>query len=364
MICDYFLDESGNTGDLVRSGENFDFGRQEIFALACLGVGDIEALKSELLRLKVKYRIFAPELKSSLARDKPGFVLELADFIERMNWPFLAEVVDKRFMLTANIVNAVVLPPFGPASMTGQAFWVRNIMAEYIHTHAPSSLFRRFIAACDTPSADSILAVFKSVMDWLPHQPKNEVASAIRESVMQSREEFEEMGLDASETWRRFLPSPDTGKRGQSVWMLPNLTSFTNIYARLNYLHRRHINGITLFHDQQDHFDDILIGAKRMVEEIGREDAPPDVRFADYRLSEDARLVFTASHESPGIQAADVLAGFLMRYTKQSLYEGAVSRDERAVFMRILELSEPSEGRGVNFVLKTADLLPMGVIPA
>lgn len=364
MISDYFLDESGNTGDLIRSGNNFDFGQQEIFALACLGVGDTDALGVELVRLKTKYRISAPELKFKFVRDKPGFVLELADFIERMNWPLLAEVVDKRFMLTANIVNAVVLPPFGPASMTRQAFWVRNIMAEHIHAHAPSSLFERFIAACDAPSADSIPAVFEAVMDWLPDRTENEVAFAIRESVSHSRAEFEEMGPDAPATWRRFLPSPDIGKRGQSVWMLPNLTSFTNIYARLNHLHRRDINGITLFHDQQDHFDDILIGAKQMVEEIGGGDATPEVRFADYRFSEDARLMFMASHESPGIQAADVLAGFLMRYTKQSLYEGAVSQGERAAFMRILELSEPSEGRGINFVLKTADLLPMGVIPA
>lgn len=364
MISEYFLDESGNTGDLVRSGGRFDFGKQEVFALACLGVGNLDALSTELARLKKKYRISAPELKSNFVRDKPGFVLELADFIEEMGWPFLAEVVDKRFMLAANIVNAVVLPPFGPASVSRRAFWVRNIMAEHIHANAPSTIFEKFIAACTAPSASSIPAVFNAVFDWIPEEPDNDVAFAIRESVMHSSEEFEEMGRDAPTTWRRFLPSPDTGKRGQSVWMLPNLTSFTNIYARLNYLHRSKINGIMLFHDQQDHFDDILNDAKHMVEGIGGGRSTPDVQFADYHFREHASLVFAASHESPGIQAADVLAGFLMRYTKQALYEGTVSKGEQAAFTRILELSEPSEGRGINFVLNATDLRSMGVLPA
>jgi hypothetical protein len=80
---------------------------------------------------------------------------------------------------------------------------------------------------------------------------------------------------------------------------------------------------------------------------------------------EEATLVFTNSTSSPGIQAADVLAGFIMRYTKEILYSDCrPSEVAKDGFNGILKLSEPIEGRGVNFVLPTNDLSKLGVVAA
>src|ERR1700722_5688695 len=114
MITDYFLDESGNSGDLARPGRRFDFGQQEIFTLACLGVANLAGLGDELVRMKMKHRVQAPELKSSAVREKPDLVIDLVEYVEQMGLPLLVEVVDKRFMIAANIVNNLVVPSVGP----------------------------------------------------------------------------------------------------------------------------------------------------------------------------------------------------------------------------------------------------------
>jgi hypothetical protein len=54
-----------------------------------------------------------------------------------------------------------------------------------------------------------------------------------------------------------------------------------------------------------------------------------------------------------------------MRYVKDALYSGRPAADQaRAAFERILDLSEPSESRGINFVLPTSDVHRLGVLPA
>jgi hypothetical protein len=365
MTADYFLDESGNTGDLARPGERFDFGRQEVFTLACLGVQDAPALDAELIKLKQKHRVQAAELKSSSVRDKPALVTDLAAHIALHDLPVMIEVVDKRFMIAANIVNTLVVPPVGPPDLTPEAQWLSNAMAEFIHAHAPSSAFEAFVAACDTPSDQMVSAAFTAMIEWLQSMPPSDVSYGILRFVQASFKDFQDGDPADSSSQQRHLPLPDTGKRGQSIWMLPNLTSLTNIYARLNLLHRRRLSGITLFHDEQTHFDDILRQAMRSAEGLAEAGAAPPMRFADYHFEERAQLVFLNSHASPGIQAADVLAGFVMRYTKDVLFGGeAPSSDARAAFRQVLALGDPARGLGINFVLPTRDLLRLGVRPS
>jgi hypothetical protein len=217
----------------------------------------------------------------------------------------------------------------------------------------------------DWISRITLTAAFDALLSWVRSLVQDEISYGIEYFAADSFNDFQEMGPDRAEAQQRFLPSPDFGKRGQSIWMLPNLTSLTNIYARLNRLHRRSIGSLTLFHDEQNHFDDILHDAKRVAEGLAQAGGVPPVRFADYTFEEQAKLVFLGSHASPGIQAADVMAGFVMRYVKDALYsQSGPSEESRVAFQRILELSEPSDGRGINFVLKTADVLSLGVVPA
>lgn len=93
----YYLDESGSSGDLVSAGESFDFARQPVFALACIGVHDMPDLENEINRLKARHRVQSEELKSTAVKYKPAFVTEMAAYLELKRLPVFIEVVDKRF---------------------------------------------------------------------------------------------------------------------------------------------------------------------------------------------------------------------------------------------------------------------------
>ncbi|MFW8695335.1 hypothetical protein ACOI9Y_32710, partial [Mesorhizobium japonicum] len=66
--------------------------------------------------------------------------------------------------------------------------------------------------------------------------------------------------------------------------------------------------------------------------------------------------------EDPCIQAADVLAGFVMRYLRQA---AASSRpppaDWKTPFLKLASDGDPIMATGVNFVMTRRDLTRMGV---
>jgi hypothetical protein len=369
MIKEYYLDESGNSGDLARPGKDFDFAQQQIFSLACLGVEDSHALGAEITKLKTAYRIQAPELKSSLVRDKPKLIIELVDYIERNELPLFIELIDKRFFIAANMVNTLIVPPIGEHEFDPQKFgqmqWMRNHFGEYLCARAPSDIFAAYIAACDAPSSASIARGFTVLLDWLKEcLPHDEVTQGLHLFAADSFSDFQAIPAANERERLRSLPLPDLGKHGQSVWMLPNFSSLTNIYARINLLHARRIGGLTLFHDEQDHFDDILRSAKKGAEDLVRTGSVPMMPSADYHFEEQAALVFARSHASPGIQAADILAGFVMRFARDLLYgERAPSDQALEAFHRIVALTDAADGRGVNFVFSGFDMLKLGIVP-
>jgi hypothetical protein len=361
----FYLDESGNSGDLARPGAAMDFGGQAIFTLASIGVRDARALEAELERLRRHYRVQAPELKSSLLRNRPELAGELISFLREYELPVLIEVVDKRFMIAANMINYLVMPAVGACDVSLEAQWFRNVLAEYIHLNAPASLVGIYVAACDAPSARSVTGAFTALLDWLDTIDGNDqVADALRFITRDSFEDFKAAGVENEAAQRRCLPSPDLGKKGQSIWMLPNLTSLTNLYARINRYRRRRLADVVIVHDEQAHFDEILTDAKAAAERLAGEGSAMPARFADYNFVEQAALRFATSDHTPGIQAADIVAGFVMRYVDGMLHERTVAdAATRDAFGALVSLADPNRGLGINFVLASRDIDRLGVRP-
>jgi hypothetical protein len=70
LILTFYLDESGNSGDMVKAGTAFDFGQQPVFVLAGVGLADGDVFAVELERLRMRYRINGREFKSAALKDK------------------------------------------------------------------------------------------------------------------------------------------------------------------------------------------------------------------------------------------------------------------------------------------------------
>ncbi|WP_452004903.1 DUF3800 domain-containing protein [Azospirillum largimobile] len=105
----FFIDESGNTGDLARADAEFDFAGQPVFSLAAIGITDEVSITEEIKFLRSKHNIQANELKlSRILKRKPEFAIDVVSVIARNNIPFFIEIVDKKYQIAISIINGIV----------------------------------------------------------------------------------------------------------------------------------------------------------------------------------------------------------------------------------------------------------------
>lgn len=348
----YFIDESGHSGDLA-SAKALDFANQPVFALACIGVDDSQALAVEMERLRLIHRCGGGELKSDMAR-LAHFVIDLAAYLEAADCPVFIELVDKRFFIAIHIVNHLLC---GGLGLDRVPMPLRSAVAEFLTDGPSDQLLLDYLAACRTPSIDAIRILLDALWTWLDASDE-EVARIAQFLTMEARDRLK-LGESPLED---FLPLADRTESDRSVWMLPNLTSLTNIYARINLSRPDGVDGISLVHDEQLQYGAILADNKKLMEDLGRQGNAPPAPFADYDLSGAAELRFIASNGENCLQAADLLAGCAMRFARDAATRRRKPDPKvRDAFLALLGLTEEAQGRGVNLVFTDAALERMGV---
>ncbi|MBO2871450.1 DUF3800 domain-containing protein, partial [Acinetobacter baumannii] len=167
----YYLDESGNAGDISLTKPDLSFGDQPIFALACIGFSELNTLEKLILDLKKEYKIQAEELKmQNIYKKKPKFVKEVFQFIKEAEIPFFVEVVDKKYQLAINIVNHYVMPPYFMQPEDNKTIVVRNYFSDFICDEFPDSIFVDFINIFEDPSNSKVIDFFYILIDFLSKQ--------------------------------------------------------------------------------------------------------------------------------------------------------------------------------------------------
>ncbi len=348
----YFIDESGHSGDLA-SAKSLDFADQQVFALACIGVIDEAGLAAELDRLRAVHRCGPDELKSSMSA-LPGFVLDLADYFEARDCPLFIELVDKRYFIAIHVVNHLLCGGTDPGRAPIEA---RVAIAEFLTDAGADAILLDYMALCREPRLEAVRPLFDKLWDWLDESDED-VARDAQILTMEARDRLSlgEATLDG------FLPLPDLSETNRQVWMLPNLTSLAHIYGRINHSRPDPLDGVTLVHHQQLQYGGVLERTKQLMERLARDGNVAALPFADYDLSDAAELRFSDFVRDPCLQAADLLAGCAMRYARDMTSRRRRSDPElRRAFFRLLELTDESEGRGINFVFTDAALQRMEV---
>jgi hypothetical protein len=358
MAATYYLDESGSSGDVIKTPGQLDSLRSDpIFVLACVRLDDPAAVNDEIEKLKRNHRVQAKELKSKFVWDKPKFVRDLFAFIQGIGLPVFIEVTEKRFLLCTNIVQWLVMPPVGDCDLSVEAFSIRSAFAEYLSLNAPATVFEAYVSACNQNSLQSSRLAFDALISWLQLiQYLGDVPYALLHATKISRCDFEKAASENEEAWKSCLPVPDSSKKGKPIWLLPNLSSFANIYARINRFHKRDIAPVTLIHDEHAHFDQIIEQGKLTAERLQSTGLSIPLLHSDFGFTQQADLVFRRSVDCIGIQVADVLAGFIMRYVQNKLdSESHLSDEHKAVFRQMLAFTGDGDGTGLNFVLDIKD---------
>lgn len=349
----YYIDESGHSGDLsVNTGNNYDFEGQPYFTLAAVGIEDLKNIEDVVAALRVKYKIPEGELKSKSLQSKPKFLAELIDVLIENRHTILVEVVDKRYFVCIEIVNCILLPPILGYDESKQVWWMRNVLVDWLYDRIPEGNLNQFIDACRAPSDHSLMSVFGGLLRFAFTQilegTDPDISPCVRTMVEEVIVEYGKMRARNSSAHLKFLPLPDKSKKNKKIWILPNFSSFTNLYARLNKLHRRKLKGVKLIHDQQSHFDEILSNAKVAAEGL---EGSPFTPHSDYKFIESAQLEFGISDKCIGVQCADIVAGTVMRYFRDMAKGIAVPSEIDEVMRILLGGHESRTGFGINQVV-------------
>jgi len=360
MPTTFYIDESGHSGDAVKSGDAYDFKDQPFFVLAAVGVEDEITLAAKILELRDKHRIAAGEMKAKSLLSKPEFVCDVIEWACGSGMPVFVELVDKKYFLCMNIVTTQVIPPSSGLKDSIELKTFRNHIADCLYARAPDKLFDDFVRSCLEPGIESLRHSFQSQIDF-GHAAAYRgirIGEFIAKMSTESLDDFETLLDEAPDAFMRFIPPPDRNKRGKLVWMLPNLTSFTHIYARINKYRQGRVGDVRIVHDVQLEIEDILREGKRLSEELHKLGDLPITPHANFQFEEVGSLEFGASHESAGIQVADVLAGVVMRFFRahQKGDEAQATALARGVGALLLA-TDAGTGSGLNQVVPTHNVL-------
>ncbi len=360
-----YIDESGHSGDMINSGKGYDFKGQPYFALAGVGLDDDHAWEERIGELRSRHRIPPGELKSKSLTSKPKFSAEVINTLLDLQAPLFVELVDKRYFICSSITSFQLLPPCLGYPESVKLHFLKNTVADFLHFHASECVLDTFVASCVAPGDATLRASFAGLRQMATQPIYRGAAVQIAQGVTHMADvaeaEYRELSGGAqSQPWLRFLPPADLNKRAKQVWMLPNLTSFTSIYARMNRYYGRRLAGIRLVHDQQLEIEGILREAKTTAEQLSRTMDLPYTPQSDYRFEEQAALHFNQSHEAVGLQLADVVAGASMRFFRDSDTGVSVPPELREAIMRLIAEGDERTGYGLNQVVPTANVRSVG----
>jgi Protein of unknown function (DUF3800) len=352
----YFIDECGQTGDIARLNAVSGFGNQPIFCLAAIGVAAELFLEEKINRLKEKHGIRLGELKSAARRERPEFTYEVVRLVCTERYPFFLEVVDKKYFLATHITSRQLLPPIGGLAADQKTHLFQNLVADYLFERLPDAVFAKFINACLLPSHETLSAQFSALIEFARADSRGEdLAAVVCDLVTTAEKDYEEARADGHDNaFFSYLPIPDDNKYQKPVWVLPNLSSFTNIYARINLYEEGRLSNICLIHDEQLQFDEILETSKGVAETLRERAAEMFTPHSDFNFRESASLSFASSTQSAGLQVADILAGFCMRYVKDFFTERKQIRPiAHQTYDLLRRFTNPAGGIGLNLVVSS-----------
>lgn len=350
----YYMDESGNTGDIINRKKDVNFSNQPIFAHSCIGFSNESLRKIEAFIKVLKRNFDIPDEQELKSEDfyfkNPKLILLISLFLVDHNIPIICEVTDKKHNISIAIVQNLIFPQ-SEENERQEANVIRSMIAERITEHAPEECFKKYMAMCQLRTEKSfydlidVLKVFFSGSD-----PQDLFALKMIEMTIDDYEEFKKENNIESAT-KYFMMLPDFDSSGNEVKMLPLVYSFYNIAARLNKHHKKNLKNIKVIHDTTYEYCKTLKYCLTNIlkSELKNKDSVPN---SDYELEETFELDFEDSKNSIGIQVADLVAGFLQRYINGTLYKQIkVENIYHDIFELLIKQNHLNNPLGVNFVL-------------
>ncbi|HFK3782956.1 TPA: DUF3800 domain-containing protein [Klebsiella oxytoca] len=229
----------------------------------------------------------------------------------------------------------------------------KNKFAEELTSVADTTALEKYIDCCLNPTEENLIVSFESTKDTINNN-KNEfefhdlLIRCLDETLDDYRILKEEEGDNAV---LRFLPVPDKSKSDKFIWLLPHISSLSNIVFRLNEEYGKDISRIKLHHDKQVQLDSIL--KENLSGLLDLDVVTPSIKGLNYSVDVIPSITFEDSKHEIGIQIADIISGFVVRYTLDRIYNGKGNEEKYHIASSLIE-GMNSNGKntvGINYVM-------------
>ena len=160
------------------------------------------------------------------------------------------------------------------------------IFVPYLYELLDDSFQKIFAIVCQNPSEDKLLNLLDNIKKLI--KGSNEIEDGILKNIEETigdfsiKKEEERKNSINRPTYTFFLPLPDTNLKGKIIGSLPNITCFTNLYARINLINNQKPHNVKIIHDQQSHFEHL----------INQQSGPFVFENANFDFPEKSELVF------------------------------------------------------------------------
>lgn len=152
----YFIDESGNTGDIATQQALTGFAEQPFFSLACIGIDNKKRIDNFAKELIKKHKIQANELKSTnICTRKRYIIQEVIEFLIDNKCKILVEIVNKRYQLCSSLMDYYLYCPYiMPTRDTQESIKYLKMIYDYIYKFIDDRCIEDFIRAFSSPDDD------------------------------------------------------------------------------------------------------------------------------------------------------------------------------------------------------------------
>lgn len=316
----FFLDESGNTGNIQYNNDKFNFLEQPYFLLGAIEENDFLFLKYEDLIKQISKK---KEVKANfIYNKKPEFITELLSLINDYKPKIFIEITEKKFFVCAQIVDYVIF--YLVKNRKYSASILKNC-ANTLYDFLPDDIFKLFLNAIHTKKYECFTSFFSTLTLFLETEIKKNYNYQSIEDLFETikthpqyddidnliimlyfLDTYTDLINNSDNFYLELIPPEDFNKKGKILNSLVNLPSIFSIFFRINQIYTS--KKIVFIHDQQDHFDTIF---KTHFDSNTKENS-----FYAEDIKNSFELFFENSQTSNGIQIIDLIIGCLAKSMK------------------------------------------------
>jgi hypothetical protein len=331
----FYLDESGNTGNLGTSNsKKLSFSDQPIFVLSAVGFPesmDVKLFEEFISEIKTKYGIQGEMKSKNLRSNRYEIVLDILSFLDANDCPVFVEVTDKRYYLCVMIVENLVFPSISTSFMYDKhspeiISALKNGCADHLYKVLSEEIYINYCKTFAENREESLKKFCDLLISYMADL-KDEMSEVILKHLKATIVDIDDFKSIYNENnINKFMPFYDVDKSGNKLHVLPNTNSLYNLIMRIQkYCNITKEKTFEIIHDEQNNFKEVfednlsqLQSRQACIDSILPESKAKGIATV---ISKDTSIVFEKSTNNSFLQVADVISGVTMKLFRDSLIQ-------------------------------------------